>query len=145
MVSMSARIWSCIGHFSLGSAKPCRGSGLWTFSWCLSICTCGWFYVPGGWWWSRYHCGYLDCVHRNLLCLACGGTLCVGIHRLWCCFWRYTIEVLSLLSGRFLVSRSCYGGQVSVRAGLVGVIPGLGLLSGCNSDHRGPAASSTAV
>ena len=81
-------------------------------------------------------------LHRNLLCLAWGATLCVGIHRLWCCFWRYTIEVLSLLSGRFLVSRSCYGGQLSERAGLIGVIPGFGLLSGCNSDHSAPTASS---
>ena len=60
-------------------------------------------------------------------------------------FLKIYDEVLSLLSGRFLVSRSCYGGQVSERAGLVGVNPRLGLLSGCNSDHSGPAASSTVL
>lgn len=40
----------------------------------------------------------------------------------------FLIEVLSLLSGWFLVPRSWYDGQVTVLAGLGGVVRGLGLL-----------------
>ena len=47
--------------------------------------------------------------------------------------------LLLLLS---LVPWSWYGEQVSELAGLGGVVRGLGLPSGCNSDYNAPADSS---
>ena len=43
-----------------GLLDPFRGSRLWTVSWWLTNCTCGWLHFPGWWWWSRDWCGYLD-------------------------------------------------------------------------------------
>ena len=54
------------------------------------------------------------------------------------------IKQLETLKSSFDIRRRSRLTQPSVLTGLGGVVRGLGLLSGYNSDHNGPAASSTA-
>ena len=71
VVQKKKKMEKIIRHLSLRAARSLQGSRLWTVSWWLTNCTCGWLYFPGLS--SRDWCR----------CLDWSGTVWIGIFCVW--------------------------------------------------------------